>query len=230
MEAPGAGDERADPATVGAVVPPRRRHRQVGLRTPILIVAAAAVVCSIVSERRRIAELIPRVEKLRRLARELVVVDPTQLAAVQVEPLWDNDDRWNVYLPPGGIYRLCLATRAIDTANITVPISSATIGPGDHEIACTVEPAGRDWWVRATVDGKPKLAAEEPAAWKTSHSTSGGGVGGTTEPFPIGRPVVLTRRRFLSADPSGSVTERREPGPGILLWIEATADPAGPRP
>lgn len=110
-----------------------RSHWQLGLRGMILFTAVCAVWMTVLLNRRHNALLEARIATMRPLARELVVEDPAKVAVVKLDELWDDDHRWDLYLPPGR-YRLCLATRQIVDQGLAPVVASQPIGPGRHLI------------------------------------------------------------------------------------------------
>jgi hypothetical protein len=201
---------------------------QVGLRGMILFTAASAVWMAYLFNRRYNASLEARIATMRPLARELVVDDETKAAAVKLEELWSDDNRWDVYLPPGQ-YRLCLATRAIGANGLAPVVASQPLGPGRHTIGLALRKEKSAWRVEASCDGEGPLAAEEPLAWNTDKgSTTLGGFSESTT-LPAHEPIVVHRCTFMRVQPGGSVTSTGEPAEGILLWIEPVAGATGRR-
>ncbi|WP_165075284.1 hypothetical protein [Paludisphaera rhizosphaerae] len=212
---------------------PRRRW-QVGVRTLILLTAAVAVGLTYALESYRIADLTDKLYPQSPLPRELVVDDPGRIAVVQAQFIY-NSDRWDVYLPPGRRYRLCLATRGIEEgAPPPPPQASAPLEPGRHVIAMVVPPGGEGWRLGVSCDGMVVASTTEPKEWRSNL----GGVGGSQVPMgeqsssDDDRPVVLFRERFRGRDVHGTPFLPRGPTDGVALWIEPDSDFPwpGPRP
>ena len=58
----------------------------------------------------------------------LAADDPGRMAVVGLTDLWMDENRWDVYLPPGD-YRLCVATRGIPGQGLAPARASAPIWP-----------------------------------------------------------------------------------------------------
>lgn len=210
----GNGEPRA-PAT-----PPARW--QVGLRTIFLLIAAIAVWMTVLINGRRNASLEAAIARMRPLARELIVEDPSRIVVVKLEELWLDENRWEVYLPQGE-YRLCLATRNVEPDGITRAVTSARLEKGRHRLALDLHPEAGGWRVAVTVDGAERLSVEEPKEWNPGRGSTGGSEGQT--PSAAEKPVVLFRSRFSRPDGRGGASAPVGPAEGILLWIERAAGP-----
>ena len=158
-----------------AVTRPGRRRWQVGLPTLLLLMAAIAVWMTFFINRRQIARLEARIQALLPLVHELVVDDPAKIAVVKLEDYWYDDNRWEVYLPPGDVPALPGDPRD----------RRSGLALRDEE-ACRSRRAGMSclWsngWSkdspthhRRTCDGKEQLTVEEPKEWDTGSSSSNG--------------------------------------------------------
>lgn len=215
-----------------------RRRRwfrvQLSLRTLVLLVAAFAVWTSYGLDRGRIARLNDRIARSRPLVRELVIDDDQKIAVVRIEPLWMDENRWDVYLPEGTSYRLCLATQDIDQNGLAPEFVSEPLSPGRHSLSLEQIGDGRNipWNITAILDGGPRLTIEEPAVWNPNHGSSGGGQFDQSSQLPEDEPVVLFRRRFMQSN-APNWTVSNGPTEGILLWIEPAPQPSassGTRP
>ena len=144
---------------------------------------------------------------MRRLARELVVDDETKAAIVKLEELWMDDNRWDVYLPPGQ-FRLCVATRAIGDDGLAPVVASRPVGPGRHTIGLTLRKEKAGWSVEASCDGAKPVTAEEPLAWNADKgsTTIGGFSESTTLPATV--PIILHRCTFLTCSLTASPAAR----------------------
>ena len=208
---------------------PRRGRWQVGLRTVLLLTAAVAVWLTYAIERRRIADLTTRIASLSPLARELVVDDTGKIAVVKREELWYDENRWDVHLPAGRRYRLCLATRGIAEGVFPSPVASAPLAPGRHVLAVDQFRDGDGWRVDAECDGTRLVSMTEPKGWDPGSGASGGGSYQVSEQLAPERPVILFHRRFMGPrDDRGRSTVPEGPTAGVMLWIEPDARAAGP--
>jgi hypothetical protein len=196
---------------------------QVGLRTLFLLMTAAAVWIVYFTNRRAIRDYDERIAAMRPVARELEVEDGGQIAVVKLEAYWYDENRWDIYLPPGD-FRLCLATREIDGTVPAAVASSAPLSPGRHTIALEHEPTADGWQVTIECDGRQLLSADEPKAWYPAVGSSGGGHFDRAEQFDPQQPVVLFRRRFAQPGPGRTSTTPLGPADGIMLWIEPAAN------
>ena len=214
-----------DPAP--ATPAPRWGRWQVGLRTFVLLTAAVAVWLTYALERRRIADLTTRIASLRPLARELVVDDPGKIAVVKREEFWFDENRWDVHLPAGRRYRLCLATRGIAEGGFPVPSASAPLAPGRHVVAVDQVKDGDGWRVAADCDGTRLVSVTEPKGWDPGTGSEGGGNYPVSEQFAPERPVILFHRRFMGPrDAQGQAATPAGPTAGVMLWIEPDAGAA----
>jgi hypothetical protein len=218
------------PATPAAPPTPRRGRWQIGVRTILLLTAAVAVWLTYALERRRIADLTPRIASLSPLARELVVHDPGKIAVVKREELWYDENRWDVHLPAGRQYRLCLATRGIAERGFPAPAASALLPPGRHVIAVDQVKHGDGWRVGAECDGTRLVSMTEPKEWDPGSGSTTSGNYPVSEQFAPERPVILFHRRFMGPrDERGRSSTPNGRTAGVMLWIEPVAADA-PRP
>ena len=206
-----------------AAVAPRRRRWQWNLWTIILLTAAVASWTAYFEISSRTEKARSEVETLETLARRLTVTNPDQFAVVEPHPLWQDDNRYQVYLPAGQMYRLKLATREVDNQGLAVPRWQAAIARGEHEIAFVQKklPDDQGWQVTITVDGQALIEGHEPAEWCDGRGWSGSGGYSRVTQLPVDKPLILLRRRFSIAQPGGgSSVPHQGPLNGMLLWIE----------
>jgi hypothetical protein len=196
----------------------------------ILLTAAVAVWLTWALERRRIADLTARIASLGPLARELVVDDTGKIAVVKREELWYDENRWDVHLPAGRRYCLCLATRGIDEGVIPPAAASAPLAPGRHVVAVDQVKDGDGWRVDVECDGARLVSVAEPKGWDPGVGSAGGGNYPASEQFAADRPVILFHRQFMGPrDDRGRSSVPEGPTAGVMLWIEAD-DGAAARP
>jgi hypothetical protein len=206
---------------------PRRRRWQIGLRTIVLLTAAVAAWLSYALERRRSADLTARIASLSPLARELIVDDTGKVAVVKQQELWFDENRWDVHLPAGHRYRLCVATGGIAEDAIPPPQASALLSPGRHVVAVDQLKDGEGWRVDAECDGGRLVSVTRPKEWDPGTGSTGGGNYTTSEQLAPDRPVILFRRRFMGPrDSQGRSTTPQGPTAGVMLWI--VPDTTGP--
>lgn len=205
-----------------------RSHWQLGLRGMILFTAVCAVWMTVLLNRRHNALLEARIATMRPLARELVVEDPAKVAVVKLDELWDDDHRWDLYLPPGR-YRLCLATRQIVDQGLAPVVASQPIGPGRHLIGLALRKQKTGWRIEANCDGARPIAHEEPLEWNPERGSSTTGGYAQSATLPANQPVVLHRLSLTVPPPSGTASATSVPAEGILLWVEPVTGAAGGR-
>ncbi|MHB1561331.1 MAG: hypothetical protein ACYC61_28120 [Isosphaeraceae bacterium] len=209
---------------------PRRRRWQVGLRTVILLTAAVAVWLAYALDRRWIADFTTRIASLSPLAHELVVDDAGRIAVVKREELWFDDDRcWDVYIPTGRTFRLCMATRGLPEitspapeakARFPTPAASAPLSPGRHVVTVEQVRDGDGWRVDAESDGARLVSVTEPKGWDSGNAFSSGYYEVSEQTAPE-QPVILFHRQFMGlSDNQGSATVPDGNYAGIMLWIE----------
>jgi hypothetical protein len=210
----------ADPLPMARRKP---RRPQVGLSTLVLLIAVCGVGMTVVVNRRQIRALESSLPAIQQLARALKIDDPGQIAVVKLDPLWMNDDRWDVYLPAGE-YRICMATQGIDVKGLGVLKKSAPIKAGRHRLELEFHRDGDLWKFQVISAELELLSLEETKEWGASGQSSGGGdVYSTSTQLPTDEPLVLYRRRNGVRVSPMQVMTPRGPSEGILLWIERVA-------
>jgi hypothetical protein len=213
-------DSANEPVAANQPVPaPKRSHWQIGLRTILLFMAAIAAWMTYVANRQHNAWLRQRITALRPLARELVIDDETQIAVVKLEELWYDENRWELYLPPGE-YRLCVATHNIDRNGLAPVVTSTLLKSGRHSLALEQAEDQAGWHARVTSDGSGRLVVDEPKVWNPGHGSSGGSQISVSTQLPANQPAVLFRRVYMRPFGKGGAQSPSGPSNGILLWIE----------
>ncbi|CAN5899114.1 hypothetical protein BH23PLA1_BH23PLA1_08540 [soil metagenome] len=199
---------------------PRSRRWQFRLRTLFLLVAAIAVWMTYFINLRQNDWLETRIASTRPLTRELVIDDEDQIAVVKLEELWYDENQWDVYLPIGE-YRLCLATREIESMGLAPVVKSTPIGAGRHQIALEKKPTINGWRVALTTDRAGRLIVEEPDQWNPGRGSSGGSPISNCKQQSAKEPLILFRRIFTRQDARGQLVSPDGPAEGVLLWIES---------
>jgi hypothetical protein len=198
---------------------------QFGLRTLFLLMAAIAVWTTYFSNRHHIAVLEAGIKAMRPLAHELTVTDADKIAVVKLAELWYDENRWEINLPDGG-YRLCLATREIDSDGLAPVVKSEPLEAGRHSLQLEQQEIKAGWRVTVAGDGKTLLAVEEPKPWYPGSGSTGGGLYSEISQAAADQPLVLFRRRFFIPDGAGQFKTPSDPAEGILLWLEPHASPS----
>ena len=197
---------------------PAMKRWQVGLRTLFLLTAVIAVLLAVLVNRQQIRSLESRIKAMRPLARELEVDDASKIAAVKLNDLWMDEDRWDLYLPAGS-FRICLATREVKDDGLAPVRKSGLIRPGRHRLAMDQWQDGELWRVKVTCDGSELFAIEEPKEF-TGNGSRGGGEYSSSTQFPEDQQVILYRRRFMRPDGTGQSEVPKGPSDGLMIWIE----------
>ena len=201
----------------------RRRWWQFGITTLFLVTTVIAVWFSHFLNLREIALLETRIKSTRPLAHELIIEDVNKVAAVKLDEVWNNDDRWNIYLPDGN-YQLCLATRGVAEKGLASLAKKVPISAGKHRIMLNQETisakADSGWRLTVESDGTPLVTVDESAEWGASGSSMGGGAFGSCSQVEPEKPIILYRRRFGQNNGTGQWNTPAGPTEGILLWIE----------
>ena len=221
---PPSVDEAFDEAASSAGQSRNRSRWRFGLLTLILLVAATASWTAYVRQRENIRRLEVSLGSLREVARELVVEDHSQYAAVRMLELSMEDFRWKVHLPAGHRYTLQMALHEIDSENFPPIDASARIAPGVYAVELRYDqPTKGQWKVVVLVDGKPVIEADPGAAWSPAGSSSGGTHFDKNAQQPLDKPLVLFRRRF-HGPAMNSISSATGPSDGVLLYIEASSE------
>lgn len=192
-----------------------RTRWQIGLRTLLLLVCAVGAWLGVMMNRARTVELQARLKVLRPIARVLEVDDPGRIAVVKKLDQWMDEDRWDLYLPPGA-YRICMATRQIGPAGLPPLMTSAPIPPGRHRLALDQRVETDSWKGVLTCDGSERLTLVEPKSFSGHGATTSDEIS-ISQQFPASQPVVLYRRHFFDASSSGAPAAQSN---GLMLWIE----------
>lgn len=199
--------------------PGNRRRWQIGLRTLFLLTAAIAVWIAFFVNRRENALLEQRLNALLPIAHGLNVHDKELIAVVALDPLWFDDQGWDIFLPHPE-YQLCFATHGTDVTGFASAFQSRLIRPGRHRIVLEQKKTPTGWRVAIKYDGNELLAVEESKEWDDASASTYSNEFSLSEQVSADKPVILFRRRFgrNSVVPVG-------PCEGILLWIEPVAKP-----
>ena len=207
-----------------AVTRPGRGRWQVGLPTLLLLMAAIAVWMTCFLNRRQNARLEARIQALLPLVHELVIDDHAKIAVVKLEEYWYDENRWEIYLPPGD-YRLCLATRGVDNQGFPTAMKDVPLAAGRYVLSMEQRLEQEIRRIAVFCDGKEQLSVKEPKEWDTGSSSSSGMLDAISHQFPADQPAELLRRQFSRPNAQGRTTSPTGPTEGLLLWIERTAGP-----
>ena len=206
-----------EPSSPPPAVRPIKGRWQVGLRTLFLLIFAVAAWLGVVRNREKTRDMESRLDGLRLLARELEVDDPGRIAVVQKLEKWMDEDRWEVYLPPGS-YRICMATRQVGSSGFPPVMKSVAIPPGRHRLALDQRTEKTSWKAVLSCDGTERLTIEEQKDFSGDGSSSSGEFS-ISEQFPANERVVLARTQFANSS-SGMTIKPGAASDGLMVWIE----------
>lgn len=201
----------------------RKGRWQVGLRTLFLLICAVGAWLGVMMNRSRTEAMRSGLHVLRSFARELEVDDPAQIAVVQKLEQWMDEERWDLYLPPGS-YRICMATRTIGASGLPPVMTSEAIGPGRHRLALDQRTEPSAWKAVLTCDGSERLTLEEPKTFP-GNSASTADMISTSQQFPVNAPVILYHRQFWNSSGNGVSLAPTRSSDGLMLWIEPAPAP-----
>ncbi|MEQ1825704.1 MAG: hypothetical protein ABL921_07145 [Pirellula sp.] len=197
-----------------------RSWRQVSLLHLLIATLAIAAWTAHFSNRYQIARITPKYDRLRNMARELVIEDPSKIAVVALNYNLDVQECWRVYIPCGG-FELRLATHGIGVNGPADDYSSVPLPTGEYEIGVTEIEDGQNFRIVALRDGSTFLETQ-PLSWRNPGSSSSTGHAGTSQQHDGSQPVELLRKRYMVQDPAMPNTWRPPLGPayGVQLWIQ----------
>ncbi len=204
---------------------------QWNLATIMVLTAAVATWTSYYHMSRETRRLTKENSTLSQLACELLIADPEQFGLIQVRPDWFDDEQWEVWLPPGAIYQLSVATREIPQELNSSPYpevrQAVDLDPGKFRLKLRTEKS-EDGSFEITLerDGQQLVSMSEPADWKplTGTTTSSNGNPRSTHQQDVAYPLNLLVRRHHVAD--GPRVTRTPDGPanGLVIWIARLRD------
>ena len=213
-------DNPAQPETGLRSTKPGGFSLQIPLLTFFLVIALFAVSLVCWQAGQSIERVEHQLEGLRDVARELEVDDPTQFAVVDKVDQWFGENNFEIYVPTGQSYQLCLALDAIDKKGIPNPQSFVCLPAGVHRIEIVYDANGDEPTIEILIDGQTVIEESRPKGWEPRVGSSGGMQFSRNLQFPVAEPVVLFRRRFMERLSNGSVAVPKNPSAGILVWVE----------
>ena len=176
------------------------------------------------------ARLRAGIQTMQGWSRKLRIEHPDRLAVVRLPESWYDETKWDVALPSeeavatgGATYKLCLATREIDSPKGGFPPASEfVLPPGRHQIELKmVDKRDGSSIIIALLDDQPVIEISEPADWDPGHGAAGGGASleRPYQPGSVTHPVMLYREVFRMDDRS----MLQGPKNGVLLWLQPLA-------
>lgn len=215
----------SEPATSEVTVKrPRRKGLQIGLRSLFLLTAAVAVWVIYVNNRRNITRLEGRITAMRPLAHELIIDDPNKIAIVKLDEMWFDENRWEIHLPAGKKYRICLATGGIDQTGTARVVKSERLAGGKHLFELEQERGSDGAQLTVFCDRVGLMTVRETKEWDPGTGSTGGGFFSQCSQLAPDQAVILFRRRFSRRNSTGQTKTPDGPTEGVLLWIEPIAN------
>lgn len=206
--------------------PPHQWRLRFNLLSLLLLTATIASWTSYWRTVRQTQQMTAQLQSLREIGRVLIIADPSQYAAVRKHATWNDDYRWQVYLPPEQAYEIRLATNKIaypgnTTTALPAPSASALLTAGRHDIQLTLDKIDEQWRIAAVVDGHALLTELRPITWNPQQGSAGGSAIASSRQAAAQQPLVLFRQQFSVADPNGvSALNLNDRVNGLQLWIE----------
>ncbi len=202
---------------------------QWNLRTLFLLTAAVAVWVAYLHFCYETPRLRQRIITMQEMARELVIEDEQQIAAVVPRPEWFGERQWDVYLPDGE-FVLCLATREIPMIGLAPVARQAPISPGRHRIELIRYENNWGPHIKIVVDNQKCLEFEESEDWSSAKRSDGTNTFERGKQLPPDEPLILQRDRFMYPGPDGLLEWPGKTANGLMLWIEQSGTSESSRP
>lgn len=200
---------------------PRRSAMQVGLRHLLFATMAVAAWTAHFVNTTAISSLSPKLDRLRKVGRELVIKDPAQITIVSLDRDIDVPLHWNVYIPNDD-YELCFSTRNIDGGKYPSEYLSKPLKPGRFELAVREVKIENNYDITLLQNDAKFLNIKESSDWRISSSTFSSGAGIHSQQYDGNAPFDIHRMRFGVPIPGSpnSTTTPSAPSNGMLLWIQ----------
>ena len=225
-----APEEPARDAASGPATKRPRRRLQFALSTFLLLIAALASWAAYWQTCRRTEALRQQLPGLRQISRQLRVSDPTQYAAVEKAPTWFDEHIWEVHLPAGSAYELCLSLENIESQLIPLSLETEAehvvpIDPGRHTIEFRDDASDKQWSFVVLVDDQTVIEQTRAASWNESRSSTGASSVSLSEQQAVDKPLELFRRRLHVPTGKYSSSTPKGPARGAQLWIRTVNQP-----
>lgn len=208
----------------------KERRLQVSLRGLLLLIAACGIWIAYFKTSSDVLTIQDELSRLRYLARELLIEDPSQLAAVQRGPMY-KQQVWEVYVPKldGKHFEIRLLMDDIVVTNTfkwnqISPLKQAVLAPGKHTIEHQYYSRSeqKNAVLKVLVDGETVIKETRPSdPGDSGRFIISSSVGSESKSFKNDEIVRLYHLRFRAISKDGSSSVPKNPRPGILLWIEA---------
>jgi hypothetical protein len=182
--------------------------------------AVIAIGIAIRNVRRDTEILRAQIPGLLSVARELEVDDPTRFAVVARLPEWFAEMIWDLHVPEGATFELCLAMDQIAQDGLAEPVKCVQIDSGRRKIEFKYETRPDDSIASVLVDDEVVIRERRPKDWEPRVGSSGSSSISHSDQHDAAKPLVLFRRRFMVRVTKGNSTTPKVPTQGILIWIE----------
>jgi len=183
-----------------------------GLSTGLLIVAVIAAGMGNWQVDRKLAPLKRQMPGLIEADRELVVDDPSKFAVVKRNEQWAGECIFDVHLPEGSAWRLCLALEEVGEEGLADPAGKSLLSPGRHSVEVRYD--FEKSTVSVLVDGSVAIKEANGGGW----NYRGAAMFRSSSQQHTTEPLVLYRKRFLRWFRGKSWLPNRPAG--VLVWIE----------
>lgn len=214
----------------------KKRRPRVSLGHLLLLVTAMAIGLAYVRVHADLSDTKVAVRNMRKLARELIVDDPSKIAAITRIPTLPGEHVMDVYIPArprsDGPYQLCFALEDINLSRrsqelLLPPVGCRPISQGRHSIelrhvkADSSDSESRHE-IKILLDDEVVMEATRPPDWMPADGWASTGSMPRTTVFDTSKPAQLHRRRFNWPISGGGSTSgpMDKPGSGILVWVE----------
>ncbi|MGY8769344.1 MAG: hypothetical protein ACKVH8_13080 [Pirellulales bacterium] len=215
----------SDPFSTNEAAAPAKnsspRLLQFSVLTIMLLTAAVGVWVAQIQTTEQTEQMRLEIPSLQKAARELIITDPNQYAAVQHPMIWNNDFRWRIYLPEDHQYQLAFATEEIDSNNLVEPFDTKVIEPGEYELELQYEKEKDDSFrITVLLDKEVIFEKLHPAGWNDNSGSSGSSNISDSVQRDVDAPLEIMRTRFHQRDEKGNTSSAKGPTNGILIWLD----------
>jgi hypothetical protein len=151
----------------------------------------------------------------------LSIDDPTKTSVIDLRTTDDFTWKWRVWIPEGRAYRLQMATE--DISKTGYPSARGTISLDEAgetwiEYRITPSPNSEHWMDKLSTPTASVGSSSQPWVQSQRHTSTGEGVGHTTEAFEPGKNVLIARHRVSQTATSSDQIE--DPSAGFMIWLE----------
>jgi hypothetical protein len=201
---------------------PRPRFRpRISLLTSLLLMTIVGLTIVVAQLWREVVPLREENRGLRDEVGRLSIDDPTKTSVIEVRTTDDFTWKWRVWIPEGRAYQLQMATE--DIPKTGYPESRGTISldePGETWIEYRIAPSPNSelWMDKLSTPTASVGSSSQPwVKWKR-HTSTGEGVGHSTDVFEPGSNVLIARHRVSQTATSSDKIE--DPSAGFMIWLE----------